>query len=357
MRRLTLNARLLLVLALALTPAVVLAALDAWQKFILASEIPQTASAALGLGADIVMIALSALVGLGALWVAAERWCLRPLRPIQAAAAAIARGNFAPPRPTGPTTPEMDALAHDVFALGAAISARESALQMSLKQREHMLREIHHRVKNNLQMILSLLNLQADKIRSPRILRLFGDARNRVLALSILHQHLYERSDWSSVDFQAYIADLVDQLSARRSRQDRSTVRCRVKALVMEVGPDTAIPVGLIITEAVSNAFSHAFTNTLAPEIFITAALNDGTIMVTIDDNGSGIGEDSTAPGRKQGLGVTLMHGLAAQLGGSIDILPRAEGGTRVWLQFRKPRHAIVDRPIALIGELLPAAA
>lgn len=354
MRSLTLNTRLLLVLALALTPAVALAALDAWQKFVLASAMPQAASATFRLGTDIGMIVLSSLVGLGALWVAAERWCLRPLKPIQVAAAAIARGNFAPPRPAGPTTPEMEALAHDVFALGAAIGARESALQASLAQREHMLREIHHRVKNNLQMILSLLNLQADKIRSPRILRLFGDARNRVLALSILHQHLYERSDWSSVDFQAYITDLVDHLSAQRSRQDKPTVQCRVEALVMAVGPDTAIPVGLIITEAVSNAFSHAFASARAPEIRITTELSDGSIVVTIDDNGSGVGEEGTAPGRKQGLGVTLMHGLAAQLGGSIDILRGPENGTRVRLQFRKPRHAIVDRPVALIGELQP---
>jgi len=345
MQGLTLNARLFLVLALALAPAVALAALGAWQKFVLALATPQAASATLGLGIDIGMITLSSLVGLGALWVAAERWCLRPLKPIQAAAAAIARGNLTPPRPVGPTTPEMEALAHDVFALGAAISARESALQVSLEQREHMLREIHHRVKNNLQMILSLLNLQADKIRSPRILRLFGDARNRVLALSILHQHLYERSDWSSVDFKAYIADLVDHLSARRSRQDQPTVRCRVQALVMAVGPDTAIPVGLIITEAVSNAFSHAFANTVLPEIRITTELSNGDIVVTVDDNGSGIGEDSSAPNQKQGLGVTLMHGLAAQLGGSIDISRRPEGGSRVRLQFRKSRRAITDKP------------
>ncbi|MDP2334002.1 MAG: sensor histidine kinase [Reyranella sp.] len=355
MRSLTLNARLLVILALALTPAVALAVLYAWQKFVLASAMPQAASAPFGLGTDIGLIALSSLAGLGMLWVAAERWCLRPLKPIQAAAAAIARGNFAPPRPVGPTTPEMEA--HDVFALGAAISVRESALQASLEQREHMLCEIHHRVKNNLQMILSLLNLQADKIRSPRILRLFGDARNRVLALSILHQHLYERSDWSSVDFQAYISDLVDHLSARRSLQDKPMVRCRVQALVMAVGPDTAIPVGLIVTEAVSNAFSHAFANTMAPEIRITTELSNGDIVVTIDDNGSGIGEDGTAPGQKQGLGVNLMRGLAAQLGGSIDILSRAGGGTRVRLQFRKPRHAIVDGPIALPGARLTAAA
>ena len=102
-----------------------------------------------------------------------------------------------------------------VSEMAAAIASREHELKAGLEQRDHMLREIHHRVKNNLQMISSLLNLQAGEIRSPRIRRFFGDAQNRVLTLSILHRHLYERSSWSLVDFQQFISDLVRQISVR----------------------------------------------------------------------------------------------------------------------------------------------
>ena len=102
-------------------------------------------------------------------------------------------------------------------------SVREQELKAGLEQRDHMLREIHHRVKNNLQMISSLLNLQAGEIRSPRIRRLFGDAQNRVLTLSILHRHLYERSSWSLVDFQQFISDLVRQISVARPGIERPT--------------------------------------------------------------------------------------------------------------------------------------
>jgi two-component sensor histidine kinase/HAMP domain-containing protein len=347
MRSLSLKVRLLLVLTLALLPGVVLAAADAWHKLVLVSSMPGTAptysmlaafdGARLELWSDIGMILLFSLMGLSALWVVAERWCLRPLKPIQAAAAAIAQGNLTPLRPSGPTPPEVAALTRDIFALGATISARETDLRTSLDLREHLLREIHHRVKNNLQMILSLLNLQADKIRSPRILRLFGDTQDRVLTMSILHQHLYERSDWSSVDFQAYIADLVGHLAARRNRRDKPAVRCSVEALVLPVGPDTAIPIGLIVTEAVSNAFVHAFANTVAPEIRVAAAEVDGNIVVTIDDNGSGLSDSLAFLKEKPSLGVTLMHGLAAQLGGSIKASQRPAGGTRVRLWFRKP--------------------
>lgn len=328
MKSLTLKARLLVVLALALAPAVVLAVLRTNEM---------TANAT-GLWGDVGLILLAALAGLGVLWVAAERWCLRPLKPIQAVAAAIARGDFAPPRPTGPTTPEIQALTQDVFTIAEALSVRETALQASLDQREHMLREIHHRVKNNLQMVSSLLSLQVDKIRSPRIRRLFGASQSRMLALSVLHRHLYERSDWSSVDFKAYITDLVGHLSANRNGGNTTAVQCDVQASVIAVGPDTAIPVGLIVTEAVGNAFNHAFAGVAAPKIHISAQEIGGDMQVTIEDNGVGLADAGDAMEEDRGLGLTLMQGLAAQLGGSLEVSPRPEGGTRVRAWFPKPR-------------------
>src|SRR5437899_12727639 len=149
------------------------------------------------------------------------------------------------------------AVAYAVRQMATAIANPESELSAGLEQRDHMLREIHHRVKNNLQMISSLLNLQAGEIRSPRIRRFFGDAQNRVLTLSILHRHLYERSSWSLVDFQQFISDLVRQLSVARSAMRRTPPRFHIRAPIMAVGPDTALPVGLIVTEAVGSALGH----------------------------------------------------------------------------------------------------
>ena len=303
-------------------------------------------SAMPGLWADVGLILLSSLAGLGALWVAAERWCLRPLKPIQAAAAAVARGDLMPPRPTGSTTPEMQSLTDDVFAMAEAIRVREVELQASLGQREHMLREIHHRVKNNLQMVSSLLSLQAEKIRSPRILRLFGDAQNRLLTLSILHRHLYERSNWSSVDFQAYINDLVRHLSSNRIGNDLPDVRFSIKAPVWAVGPDTAIPVGLIVTEAVSNAFAHAFAGVEKPEIRISAQEIGADMEICIEDNGTGLDADFNVDDDDHGLGVMLIRGLALQLGGTLEIVPLPAGGTVVRVRFSKPAPPSDDFPM-----------
>jgi two-component sensor histidine kinase len=326
---LTLKARLLLVLALALAPAVVLAIMRAGETV---SADPW---------GDIGLILMIALAGLGVLWIGAERWCLRPLKPIQAVVAAIARGNFAVRPPIGPTTPEIQALAKDVFTMAEAITVREAALQVSLDQREHMLREIHHRVKNNLQVISSLLSLQAGKVRSPRLRRMFSDAQGRMLAMSVVHRHLYERSDWSTVDFKAYICDLVGHLSANRRGGDAPTVICHVEAPVISVSPDTAIPVGLIVTEAVSNAFRHGFAGVAAPEVRISAREVGGDIEVRIEDNGVGFEETRDTMREERGLGLALMQGLAAQLGGTITIEPCPGGvGICILARFPKPRAA-----------------
>lgn len=285
---------------------------------------------------DFALVALAAVMGLAALWFGADRWCLQPLRPIRTFAAAMARGeDAAQPVASGP--PEMRSLAGDIAVMAGAIRAREQDLRASLEQRDHMLREIHHRVKNNLQMISSLLNLQADRIRSPRVRRHFSDAQNRVLALSVLHRHLYERSSWALVDFQQFISDLVRQLSMNRTNPVPSNIRTDIRAPVMAVEPDTAIPVGLIVTEAVSNAFRHAFAGIDQPAISIQATESGGMVEFTIEDNGVGIDEKIVIGGDRGSLGVTLIRGLAAQLGGEAEIIRRPGGGTRVAVRFPLP--------------------
>ncbi|TWT09990.1 sensor histidine kinase [Reyranella sp. CPCC 100927] len=218
--------------------------------------------------------------------------------------------------------------------------AREQALQADVEQRNHLLRELHHRVKNNLQMISSLLSLQADRIRSPRIRRVFAGAQNRVLTMSILHRHLYERTDWAQVDFQAFLNDLVRHLTVGNAPRAGTNVRFSVSAPVMAVGPDIAIPIGLIVTEAVSNALVHAFAATAEPRITIAATESDGHIVLSIDDNGSGIEQDADGLAERGGLGLTLLQGLSAQLGGELAMSRRPEGGTRVLVRFPSPTVA-----------------
>jgi two-component sensor histidine kinase len=222
--------------------------------------------------------------------------------------------------------------------MAVAIASREHELKAGLEQRDHMLREIHHRVKNNLQMISSLLNLQAGEIRSPRIRRFFGDAQNRVLTLSILHRHLYERSSWSLVDFQQFISDLVRQISVARPGIERPQPRYQIRAPIMAVGPDLAIPVGLIVTEAVGRALNHDFSSVAIPEIRIEAHEKGEDVELVIEDNGL---EPRSPPGggTRGNFGLTLIRGLAMQLGGEVAMAQRSDGGTRVVVTFPTPRE------------------
>jgi len=284
----------------------------------------------------LIMAAGAAL--LCALWVGTDRWCVQPLRHLQDFAGRVARGDTGALEPPLSWGPEMRSVGARVNEMAAAIASREKELKAGLEQRDHMLREIHHRVKNNLQMISSLLNLQAGEIRSPRIRRFFGDAQNRVLTLSILHRHLYERSSWSLVDFQQFISDLVRQISVARPGIERPQPRYTIRAPIMAVGPDIAIPVGLIVTEAVGRALHHDFTSVAVPEVRIEAHEKGEEVELVIEDNGLDPPHGPAVGATRGSFGLTLIRGLAMQLGGEVEMTERTGGGTRVVVTFPMPR-------------------
>lgn len=290
-----------------------------------------------GTWAGFSLVILSAVVVLLVIWFGADRWCVRPLRYIQDFADKVARGQNMTLLPPRPWSPEMASVGAGVTAMADAIASREAALRANVEQRDHMLREIHHRVKNNLQMISSLLNLQAGEIRSPRIRRFFGDAQNRVLTLSILHRHLYERSSWSLVDFQQFISDLVRQISVGRTPAGKQAPRYHIRAPIMAVGPDTAIPIGLIVTEAVSMAIAHDFSRTPAPEIRIETSERGEEVELVIEDNGAARDAGVPVPEGRGGFALTLIRGLAMQLGGEVTIERKPEGGNKVIVVFPTP--------------------
>jgi two-component sensor histidine kinase len=293
------------------------------------------------------LVLVASVVLLAVISFGADRWCVQPLRHIRDFAGRVARGESGAIELPPTWGPEMASVGARVNEMAAAITSREQELKVGLEQRDHMLREIHHRVKNNLQMISSLLNLQAGEIRSPRIRRFFGDAQNRVLTLSILHRHLYERSSWSLVDFQQFISDLVRQISVGRPGIERPQPRYTIRAPIMAVGPDIAIPVGLIVTEAVGRALNHDFTSAAVPEVRIEAHEKGEEVELVIEDNGlnpphaAAVGNARTNV--RGSFGLTLIRGLAMQLGGDVAVSERPGGGTRVVVTFPMPRDETED--------------
>ncbi|MEQ8463903.1 PAS domain-containing sensor histidine kinase [Coleofasciculus sp. E1-EBD-02] len=161
----------------------------------------------------------------------------------------------------------------------------ESQIKASLIEKETLLKEIHHRVKNNLQIISSLLRLQARKLKAPEILDLLQESQNRVQAMALIHEKLYQSENLSQINFGAYIQSLVDSLSrCYGARQKGITFNLTIAPVSLSI--DTAIPCGLIINELVSNSLKYAFPNSRNGEIGITLQTRGGTHEGEGEDQG-----------------------------------------------------------------------
>lgn len=203
--------------------------------------------------------------------------------------------------------------------------AAEDKLRRSLDEKEVLLREIHHRVKNNLQVISSLLHAQARDVDDAAVAARFQDTRERIRSMAAIHDQLYQSGDLSQVDFDAYLKGLVDELfRSHRTRTIESELR--VDAATLPI--DQAIPAGLIVNELVSNALEHAFPDggpgTVA--VRFRAGADDATLEVSDTGQGTDALQNGTS------LGLRLVRGLARQLRGTLQT--RTTDGVTVTLTF-----------------------
>lgn len=199
----------------------------------------------------------------------------------------------------------------------------EDQIRESLKEKEVMLKEIHHRVKNNLQVVSSLLKLQAGYIKDDRTLEVFKESQNRVRAMALIHEKLYQSEDLAKTNFAEYIRSLVNDLFRSYS------ISSRAIALKLDVGDvrlsiDTAIPCGLIINELVSNSLKYAFSTTNQGEIEIHLhSTEPDCYTLKVQDNGCGLPTDIDFR-HTRSLGLQLVCSLVKQLHGTIELSNQA---------------------------------
>ncbi len=194
----------------------------------------------------------------------------------------------------------------------------EEQIKSSLKEKEVLLKEIHHRVKNNLQIISSLLNLQSAEIEDPKASQKFRESQDRVKAMALIHERLYQSSDLAKIDFAGYVRSLTGHL-LRSYKINANVIRLNLEVDSVPMNLDVAIPCGLIINELVSNAFKYAFPNGNTGEIRVHfGEQNNGTLKLIVQDNGIGFPEN-TNPEDSDSLGLKLVRSLTEQLGGSIS--------------------------------------
>ncbi len=225
----------------------------------------------------------------------------------------------------------------EIFRDITEIKRTEGQIKASLKEKEVLLREIHHRVKNNMQLIISLLRLQADKIEDKKYADMFKDSQDRIKTMSLIHEKLYQTKDFANINFGEHIKSLVDGLFVSHG-VDTNKVKLNIDIKDVSIDLENAIPCGLIINELVSNSLKYAFPQGREGKISIDLRpFNEDELELTVRDDGVGISEDLDIE-KTDTMGLTLVKVLAGhQLNGKID-LDRTEG-TQFNIKFKRTAH------------------
>jgi PAS domain S-box-containing protein len=235
-------------------------------------------------------------------------------------------------------------LMHDITKRKKA----EKQLKASLHEKDVMLKEIHHRVKNNLQIVTSLLRLQANYIEDKTVLDIFRESQNRIRSMLLIHEKLYRSEDLARTDFAKYIHDLAHDLFHCYGINP-SLVSLQIRICNVLLGLDTAIPCGLIVNELVSNAFKYAFPNERKGKIYIRLSVGkQNNFVLRITDDGIGIPPDIDFRNTSS-LGLSLVCTLVDQLQGTID-LNRTAGGTDFKITFTDQKQVGNDQPFTVNG-------
>ncbi|MGQ4647429.1 histidine kinase dimerization/phosphoacceptor domain -containing protein [Lyngbya aestuarii] len=207
----------------------------------------------------------------------------------------------------------------------------ELKLKEALKEKEILLKEIHHRVKNNLQIVSSLLELQSMRIDSPVLLDIFRDCQNRVESMAMVHQHLYQTKNLSTIDLDFYIQNLVSNLF-KAYNADPANIAWELDIDNVTLNVDYAISCGLILNELISNALKHAFDkNTQGKINVLIKTAEDNHLTMVVRDDGKGLSENWESLNSKS-LGFQIVNALVSQLEGTLE--HHHHSGTEFFLKF-----------------------
>jgi two-component sensor histidine kinase len=202
--------------------------------------------------------------------------------------------------------------------------------QLLLIEKEWLLKEIHHRVKNNLQTTISLLNMQSAYLSNDEALTAIRNSQRRMQAMSLIHQKLYQSETMTHVQMDDYIAELVSFLKESFHSYKEIIFELQVQPIALDVGQ--AIPLGLIINEAITNAIKYAFPGKIAGVIVVTLKKSSHSYILSVKDNGIGISDDLHKRSENSSLGLNLIRGLTDQIQGEFSIFNKE--GTIVTVSF-----------------------
>lgn len=310
------------------------------------------ASSALGwlerdLIARVLSLAAIWLTAIGAAWFGTRLLVTRWTAALQQMAFAYGNADYSAKLDLTNAPSELSDLGNTLMLMASRIEGREDELKASLEQKNVLLKEIHHRVKNNLQIVLSLLNIRRKSARTSEDFSAIEEIRTRVNALALVHRHLYEGDDVRLVDFRSFMTDLCQNtLCGLKTSTHQITLHLELPEFM--IASDKATPIALLVTEAMTNSVKYAFPNRQPGTISIRFRDNDdGTSTLIIADDGIGLADNDDSKGKVRGMGLNLVCAFARQLNGEVTF----SGPPGSTIEIRLERAVLSGTRIHDIGE------
>ncbi len=291
-------------------------------------------------GLGVVQPLLAILLAALAMWFGTSKLLLRWCRDLQTLARDIARGHYHLRRTNFDAAPaELRDLSDALAQMAAAVEQRDNDLRLAAERQQSLARELHHRVKNNFQIVMSLLSLQAESLPDDNMARALAQTRLRISVIALVHRLLYETGETSVIAADALLGDVCRLLSQTFSHQTNIETHCRFER--HHLGLDQAVPVALWLVEAMSNAHHHAFTDDQKGRIDATLDIVGDTVVVCVSDTGMAF-DGGEAP-VTAGTGLRIINGIGKQLGGDVVVVSTPGTGTMLRLTF--PVHVVPLAP------------
>jgi two-component sensor histidine kinase len=222
-----------------------------------------------------------------------------------------------------------------IYKLYLKIKLRNIKISSALNDKDILLREIHHRVKNNLQVISSLLSLQSRQIKDTNIKQAIDEGRNRVRSMALIHQNLYQRESLTGINVNTYLQKLIEELFETYNIS-QETIKLELDITYLELDVDTMIPMGLIINELVSNSLKHAFSENKSGLIRISLAEINNNLLLSVSDNGKGINPEEMY--KSKTFGNRLLRAFGQKL--KAELIIKSDKGTQISLAIKKYKKA-----------------
>ncbi len=298
------------------------------------------------------------LAGLAAMLFGADLAFGAPLRRLSESVRHWRAGEVFAPGDMRGAPDEVQQLAKSFAAATGVLRQKEAELLQAQEQQTLLVLEVHHRVKNNLQIIASLLNLQASRIRLPEARAEFQAARDRVRALATLHRHLYADGELHMINMRSFLTELCGQLFQAIGEVEGDRISLLIEAPELRLSSDEAVPMALIVTEIVTNSVKYAFPGNRSGTIHVSLTESGTALDLEISDDGVGIEARGADEAQRDGIGLRLIRGFSRQLGATLAI--EHGHGTRYVIRLpmrpaqRSARQSSLDAA-GLAGESAPS--